>query len=602
VDLSRRDLVNAGGVAALGAITAGDGSASIAGPVRQIQGLAVERPQQRRAATLPFDLETFGATPGADIGDTTHAEANAAALLAAIAEMKGILGTAGSPSGRSVNRPKVKVGAGAFVFPSWATNLIDFSGFDLEGAGMSATAFIYAGSKAFFDFGTFSATPKNLFGGAAQGYRIADLSIINPTKYGLTDHGTRTGQGIRDSGSGAGMLQRVRIGGFAYGFNEAYGSDFTTTQDCIFELCDVGHYIGPGSQQNEHRNPNYYLCNEGAVMDRPAHILFTKPTFNSCKVANLKLEANATSTTTRQLSSFSTSGTSFQSDIVVDTPWFEGNAGGLGENAVPTHHFEIRNANAEAYRDIVIRSAYIVSGRGGRKATTAFVGCTGSGANAQRVIVDGPVFHGVMSYWLHNPNGTILRNRRTTNGYSDPIVSDNDAAIVRDDFANDRRGRLPFDRTVSSLDGAAGFRERVSNIPGIIGWSFVHAGSCLQRMGVDIRNQRFVFDDPEVANPRSISVEASAAPSSGSFGAGSLRISQTVGRATPVATRICTASGAPGNWGAASWMVFRGITAHRPVLGTGDVGVMYFDATLAAAGKPIWWTGMTWVDSAGTPV
>jgi hypothetical protein len=26
---------------------------------------------------------------------------------------------------------------------------------------------------------------------------------------------------------------------------------------------------------------------------------------------------------------------------------------------------------------------------------------------------------------------------------------------------------------------------------------------------------------------------------------------------------------------------------------------MYFDTTLAAAGKPIWWTGSGWVDATG---
>jgi hypothetical protein len=137
---------------------------------------------------------------------------------------------------RTLNRPRITAGPGTFVFATTTNNLIDFTGFDLEGAGMSATAFIYAGPKAFFDFGTFSAAPADLFGGTAQGYRIADLSIINPTKYGLTDHGARTGHGVRDNGSGSGLLERVRIGGFAYGFNQAFGSDFTTTQDRIFEL------------------------------------------------------------------------------------------------------------------------------------------------------------------------------------------------------------------------------------------------------------------------------------------------------------------------------------------------------------------------------
>lgn len=48
--------------------------------------------------------------------------------------------------------------------------------------------------------------------------------------------------------------------------------------------------------------------------------------------------------------------------------------------------------------------------------------------------------------------------------------------------------------------------------------------------------------------------------------------------------------------------IARGATAGRPAAGTGDAGAMYFDTTLAAAGKPIWWTGLAWVDATGTAV
>lgn len=46
----------------------------------------------------------------------------------------------------------------------------------------------------------------------------------------------------------------------------------------------------------------------------------------------------------------------------------------------------------------------------------------------------------------------------------------------------------------------------------------------------------------------------------------------------------------------------KGITGSRPTLGTNDIGYRYFDTTLAAAGKPISWTGTAWVDSTGTVV
>lgn len=45
----------------------------------------------------------------------------------------------------------------------------------------------------------------------------------------------------------------------------------------------------------------------------------------------------------------------------------------------------------------------------------------------------------------------------------------------------------------------------------------------------------------------------------------------------------------------------KGTTAGRPAMSANAIGV-YFDTTLAAAGKPIFWTGTGWVDSAGVAV
>ena len=46
----------------------------------------------------------------------------------------------------------------------------------------------------------------------------------------------------------------------------------------------------------------------------------------------------------------------------------------------------------------------------------------------------------------------------------------------------------------------------------------------------------------------------------------------------------------------------RSTTANRPVLAATDIMFPFMDTTLAAAGKPIWWTGTTWVDSTGAVV
>lgn len=47
----------------------------------------------------------------------------------------------------------------------------------------------------------------------------------------------------------------------------------------------------------------------------------------------------------------------------------------------------------------------------------------------------------------------------------------------------------------------------------------------------------------------------------------------------------------------------KGVTGSRPTgLTTADVGVQYFDVTLATNGKPIWWNGAAWVDATGALV
>jgi hypothetical protein len=48
--------------------------------------------------------------------------------------------------------------------------------------------------------------------------------------------------------------------------------------------------------------------------------------------------------------------------------------------------------------------------------------------------------------------------------------------------------------------------------------------------------------------------------------------------------------------------VKRDTTANRPTPSASDVGLQYFDTTLDADGKPIWWTGTAWVDATGAVV
>ena len=56
------------------------------------------------------------------------------------------------------------------------------------------------------------------------------------------------------------------------------------------------------------------------------------------------------------------------------------------------------------------------------------------------------------------------------------------------------------------------------------------------------------------------------------------------------------------NISGASIAVQKGASAGRPTPSATDYGVMYFDTTLDADGKPIWWNGTAWVDATGAVV
>ncbi|WP_175855074.1 hypothetical protein [Burkholderia anthina] len=62
----------------------------------------------------------------------------------------------------------------------------------------------------------------------------------------------------------------------------------------------------------------------------------------------------------------------------------------------------------------------------------------------------------------------------------------------------------------------------------------------------------------------------------------------------------CMGGGSPGTWTATAGTVKRGNTANRPTgLGFADAGWMYIDDQLNPNGKPIFWSGTAWIDSAG---
>ncbi len=120
--------------------------------------------------------------------------------------------------------------------------------------------------------------------------------------------------------------------------------------------------------------------------------------------------------------------------------------------------------------------------------------------------------------------------------------------------------------------------------------------------GVEVTTTIGPYVSQESASfPRPRQLWGSGAPTAGSWLRGDIINVKNISIGGATQYR-CTASGTPGTWRATQWMPNRGATGSRPVLTANEPGVMYLDTTLAANGKPIWWTGTIWVDSLGASV
>jgi len=464
--------------------------------------------------------------------------ANTQQMLLAVARAKSYTALTGLGSNRCLRAPKIIIDPGVFAFDSSARFVIDFPGFTLGGAGKYASMLLYNGSNALFDIGAFSTTPSDVFGGIAGNYELTDIAIFNPLYLDPSNHGNRIGQAIRDSGCGSGVLRGLRIGGFAYGLNFAYGSDFTRTDDCYIELCDVGTYHGPGGQQQLHTNTVTYLCRESHVIDRPGQVVFDMPVDVGPKVASFVFEApthGATTGSTRQLSSFPVSGTFGAGQIKLRDAWFESNPGNLGASTIPSDGFVFFNniGAGFTYFQIEIENPIVFAGQTSTVWARALVNCSVAGSGCQYLVVNRPVLHGKMDMWFRGPgNRWILKDRYVADGYSDIIVST--STNTRSETSIENYGRsttsystAPLQRKMGLTSSAfatpntyvSGVRETTT--AGLLTFANGLGGDTWSDLlGLDVANSALVLGDPAAASSPRVT-KASAMPTSGTWGAGS---------------------------------------------------------------------------------
>ena len=520
-------------------------------------------------------LVTDDCGPSASSAAIAIRQANTAALSSAIAQANAIANGTGTSPSRAYRRTIVQLDAGMFALDTNTNIVITSPNVEIRGAGQWATnlMLVINNGTALFDFGTPNTAPTNLWGGTAQGYRACDLTVVNPYKLYVGAAGTRSGSVIRDWGSGGGVIERCSFMGFGYGINAVYGSDFTTSMDCTMQNCDVGAYFGPGSQQNEHRNLYCYTCNEGIVLDRVCHMLFAKPVLVGAGIAHVTIEL-PTTTSTRQLTSFPTSGTSTQLNVTMESPWFESNPGGLGAGTIPPQmvYVNVPSGNANAYWGLAIIRPQIMAGSISGTVVGSFLSCASPFSTMGDVLVDTPFFQGIMAYWFTHGAGGVIKDPIVAPGYTPPVVTSptfanavgintiTDNARLQGGISGTGLSTYPIYAKRGLYDLSAGIRETV-NGNGLLQWAYATgANAWSDTIGLDATKGQIVFGANSGTPPRLGS--AAAMPTTGTWSAGTFLLNSapaiSSGKVLLGWSRLTTGSG---NVSGTDWTPIYGTTS-----------------------------------------
>lgn len=116
------------------------------------------------------------------------------------------------------------------------------------------------------------------------------------------------------------------------------------------------------------------------------------------------------------------------------------------------------------------------------------------------------------------------------------------------------------------------------------------------------RHRRVSRVNPDYLHGDTYVMQDAALPETGYYQAGDRWVITAPAEGAP-AEYVCVTAGVPGTWRVTRQAgVKKGATGARPSLSSSDAGVMYLDTTLDADGKPVWWTGIAWVDATGAGV
>lgn len=150
---------------------------------------------------------------------------------------------------------------------------------NIGGAGYTVNRF--AGCNLVITGGTGAGQLRVISSNTASQFTVATAWTVTPdaTSTFIVSFPGRTGIAIQDNGGGGLRLSRVRIQGFQYGVCQTHGSDFDMFSDVEIRFCDVGMYMGPGTQQFNHTRLDFNSCRIGLVCDAAMQGVVNSATF-----------------------------------------------------------------------------------------------------------------------------------------------------------------------------------------------------------------------------------------------------------------------------------------------------------------------------------
>ena len=213
----------------------------------------------RMAPLAEVDVRWFGAR-GDGVSDNTGAFSQALAYLMSF--------DINIAQPWATTRPALYIPGGKYLTRPLPT-LNNTQNIKIRGDGSSATKILLVTNpiepqRPLFELAPFDVNPRDDWQGQAQGFELSDIYLGMAAARDSDDH---KGIGIRDNGAGGLHLQRVHFFGFDYAVAAPYGSDFSRFIDCRIRNCNVGIYLGPGTQQIHMARLDMGRNNVGIVLD-----------------------------------------------------------------------------------------------------------------------------------------------------------------------------------------------------------------------------------------------------------------------------------------------------------------------------------------------